>query len=273
MNICDFEYDGQSAKNMGLAICTFGSGGGDFETNSAGSEINFHMTPVGHGEYQLFPDTSYDNVIEATFQVCKLIDCKMSPLTFEDQRNIARWLNRKEVHKTCFLDFNEETSAYDYVEFEGSFNLQEVKMGEHVYGYTLTFISNRPYALGRIVQRNIKATTTNFKYRLYDDSDEIGHVYPTKLTIKCKAAGTLEITNSIEDRTTVIKNCSIGEVITIDKYMNISTSIPSHKIQNDFNYCYFRVANKYDDRMNVLTISIPCEIKLEYSPIIKGVGL
>ena len=272
MNISDFEYDGQRASDLGLKVCKFDSPDG-IETNSAGSEINFNMTSVGHGEIQLIPDITYDSVITATFQVCKFIDCKVKPFTFEEQRNMARWLNRKEVHLASFCGLSDETESYDYIEFEGSFNLSEVKIKGAVYGYELNFISNRPFALGRSVRKIINASTSSFKYKMYDESDEIGHVYPTKLVIKCKSAGNLTIHNDIEDRTTSIKNCANGEVITFDNLMNITTTVPSHKIQNDFNFRYFRIANTYQKRLNTITISIPCEITIEYSPIIKGVGL
>ena len=55
-------------------------------------------------------------------------------------------------------------------------------------------------------------------------------------------------------------------------YPVIQSSISSHNIQNDFNWNFFRIANTYDNSRNDLTISLPCAIKVEYSPIVK-VGL
>jgi hypothetical protein len=83
--------------------------------------------------------------------------------------------------------------------------------------------------------------------------------------------GDLNIHNAIENRDTRIANCTAGEVIVMD-YPVIQSSISSHNIQNDFNWNFFRVANTYNNSRNDLTISIPCEIKIKYSPIVK-VGL
>ena len=101
-------------------------------------------------------------------------------------------------------------------------------------------------------------------------SQEEGFIYPyTEITIK--RDGNLDIYNALEDRHTRIFDCVAGEVITMD-YPVIQSSISSHNIQNDFNWKFFRVANTCENSRNDLTISIPCEIKIKYSPIVK-VGL
>jgi hypothetical protein len=103
-----------------------------------------------------------------------------------------------------------------------------------------------------------------------DTSYEEGHVYPyTEITIL--GDGDLNIHNDIEDRNTYIANCVAGEVITMD-YPIIKSSVSSHNIQNDFNWNFLRIANTFNNVKNGLTISIPCKIKLKYSPIVK-VGL
>ena len=108
------------------------------------------------------------------------------------------------------------------------------------------------------------------KHSINDTSYEEGHIYPY-VEIAINADGNLNIYNAIEDRSTYIANCVAGEVITMD-YPIIQSSISSHNIQNDFNWNFFRVANTFNDSRNDLTISIPCTIKIKYSPIVK-VGL
>ena len=49
----------------------------------------------------------------------------------------------------------------------------------------------------------------------------------------------------------------------------ISSSLPSHKIQNDFNWQFFRISSTFKDKENNVTVSLPCSIKMEYSPIAK----
>ena len=103
-----------------------------------------------------------------------------------------------------------------------------------------------------------------------DTSYEEGYIYP-HMEIIVNADGDLHIHNAIENRNTIISGCLTDEIITMD-YPVIQSSISSHNIQNDFNWNFFRIANTYDNSRNDLTISLPCSIKLTYSPIVK-VGL
>lgn len=109
-----------------------------------------------------------------------------------------------------------------------------------------------------------------YKASLNDTSYEEGYIYP-QMEVTVKKAGNLTIHNSIENRETYIANCQVNEKITLD-YPVIQSSISSHNIQNDFNWTFFRVANTYDNSRNDLVVSLPCSIKIKYSPIVK-VGL
>ncbi len=271
MNAVDFEYNGLRASDFNLIFCQF-DGSGGVNITSAGSELNWNTVPIGNGNKYLITDTTYDTVLETTFQMCKY-DCRTgSPeyLTLEDCREISRWLNRKETH---MLKIISENRIYDYLLFEGAFNLNQIEVNGCIIGYELHFVSNRPYAVGNLVRKNILANSADFEYKFYDESDETGYIYPTTLTIRCLKAGTLSIKNLLENRTTVIKNCSVNEVITFDDTLHFSSSLKSHKIQNDFNYVFFRIANTYENRMNTIIVNLPCEITFEYYPIIKGVAL
>lgn len=106
-----------------------------------------------------------------------------------------------------------------------------------------------------------------YKASLNDTSYEEGYIYP-QMEITVKRDGNLTIHNSIENRETYIANCKSNEVITLD-YPVIRSSDSSHNIQNDFNWAFFRVANTYDNSRNDLVISLPCSIKIKYSPIVK----
>ena len=111
-----------------------------------------------------------------------------------------------------------------------------------------------------------------YKASLNDTSYEEGYIYP-EMEIIVEKDGDLKIYNAIENRETNIANCKAGVIITMD-FPIIMSSIPSssHNIQNDFNWKFFRIANTYDNSRNDLVISLPCSIKIKYSPIVK-VGL
>lgn len=68
----------------------------------------------------------------------------------------------------------------------------------------------------------------------------------------------------------VIKNVSVGEVITIDGPTHIITSsLDSHKLYDDFNFEFFRIGNTINNRNNRISASLPCKLEFTYSPIIK----
>lgn len=112
------------------------------------------------------------------------------------------------------------------------------------------------------------------QHSINDTSYEEGYIYPyMEITIGNidnipEKDRNLNIHNAIENRDTYIANCKSGEVITLD-YPVIQSSDSSHNIQNDFNWTFFRVANTYDNSRNDLVISLPCSIKIKYSPIVK----
>lgn len=74
--------------------------------------------------------------------------------------------------------------------------------------------------------------------------------------------------NSFNNRVMRIANCKTGEVIKVS-YPMISSSLDSHKIQNDFNWSFFRLENTFRDKKNKITLSLPCVVRITYSPIVK----
>lgn len=267
MKAFDFEFDGLSLSDLGYVICNFGDKG--LETISNGSKISFNTTPIFNGSEHLLTHTNYDERLESNFAICK-DSCStksgdVEPITVDEQSQIMRWLNRK-----TFCKFKLKQKGYENIYFEGSFNVDRYELDGEVYGFELTFISNRPFALYEPITYEFSVTEDNLTYVINDISDEIGFIY-ADVEITCQTDGDLIIENNIENRRTRIDNCVTGEVITFNNPI-VATSISTHKIQNDFNYNFIRIANTFNDTENILTFSIPCDVKLTYIPI-KKVGV
>lgn len=267
MKALDFEYDGYLLSDFGFMICSFGDKG--LETISNGSKISFNTTPIFNGSKSLLTQVSYDENIECNFAICKnpcvTASGDVEPITATEESQIMRWLNRKK-----FLKFRVLQDGYEDIYFNGSFNINKYVLDGNVYGFELTFTSDRPYAIYDSVMYNFTISTENGNYVINDISDEIGYIY-AKMKIKCLSSGNLIINNSIEKRDTVIKNCTQNEIITLD-YPIIESTLISHKLQNDFNFNFVRIANTYENTLNKLTFSLPCEVQLSYNPI-KKVGV
>ena len=262
MKAYDFEYDGLRLSDKGFIICKFNSD--SVETISNGSEITFNTVSTMNGMKHELTSSEYGECLTATFQICKNL-CTSSgdeEISLEDMRDIMRWLNRKGFHKFKLRDI-EYTGIY----FEASFNVSKIEIGGKVYGFELELFTNRPFALYEPVLLTIRNDVANEVKNIFSKSDEEGYIYPD-MEITIDSDGDLEIYNSFENRTMRIANCKAGEVITLN-YPIIQSSLPSHKIQNDFNWIFFRIASSFKNRVNKITISLPCTIKMKYLPIVK----
>ena len=264
MKAYDFQYGEHNLQDFGMILCKFGSSG--LDTISDGSEITFNTISVQNGVKSELVSTVYENNLEATLQICKH-SCTggVQEITATEHRELTKWLSRKRFLKFKILD-EDHIDLY----YEAIINISKIELDGKLYGLELSVTTNRPFALREPKTIIIKNLETNGKHSFNDVSYEEGYIYPyTEIVVA--EDGNLNIYNAIEDRDTFIANCKKNEIITMD-YPVITSSLKSHNIQNDFNWNFFRVANTYENSRNDLTISLPCSIKIEYSPIVK-VGL
>lgn len=261
MKSFDFEYDGVRLSDNGFIICKFDSDG--IETVSNGSYITFNTVSTMNGSKHELTSVEYGDCLTTNFQICKnpcLTDNK--EISIEESREIMKWLNRKGFHKFKLLDIE-----YIDIFFEASFNVNKIELDGKICGFELEMVTNRPYALQEPVLIKLKNTVENGTKRFYSKSDEEGYIYPD-MEITIEEDGDFELFNAFEQRTMRIANCKSGEVIHV-KYPIIESSLKAHKIQNDFNWKFFRIATTFKEKANDITISIPCTIKMVYSPIVK----
>ena len=262
MVIYDFEYDGILLSEMGYILCSFDGAVSGAVPN--GSVLKFNNTNILHdGRFEL-ASAVYEEPLSGTIQICKdpcLYDENTINISSEEFRELATWLNRKEYHKLKFI-----TEEFADIYYEASFNVNKVVVGERIVGAELEILTNRPFGISE--EKNISISGEDGdSIVIYNDSDEEGYVYP-RMVITANSNGNLSILNTFEDRYTVINNCSIGEVITMD-YPVITSSDAYHKIQDDFNWNFFRLCKKYNNGRNVITLGLDCSIAMTYTPIIK----
>lgn len=268
MYAVDFEYDGYLLSNYNFILCTFDSNGG-VNNVSAGSNLTFNKVSHNTGKRYSLTSTQYDECITSSFDICKN-PCDYEQLEMEisdyEFRRIMRWLNRKE-----FLKFKPIYSNSDrYCFYNASFNVSKIMINGILYGIHLEMETDKPFGFGTEKVFPLTFDENNIEKNIIDESDEIGYIYP-KVEIVCKQDGDIFIQNSTENCTTVIKNCTVGEVITLSGDTQIiSTSLNSHDICNDFNYDFFKIGNTINNRNNLISVSAPCDITIKYNPIIKN---
>lgn len=263
----DFEYDGRYLSDLGFIVCDFNSPS-DANIVNSGSKLTFNTVSHRKGKKHSLVNTQYDECIQTTFDICKNPDLYDDlEISTEEYRGIVRWLNRQKFLKfRIFDDENELTPCY----YEASFNISKIKIREKLYGIELEMTTNRPYGVGRERRKTYEFINTEDIFVLKDISDEIGYIYPT-IIITCNKSGDLKISNDIVGCQMIIKNCSEGEVITIDgETQNITTTDDTHDVYDDFNYDFFKIGNTINNRCNNIKASLPCKIELIYAPIIKN---
>ena len=271
MYALDFEYDNLYLSSFGFIVCNFNFSDGADEVTT-GSTITFNKVPRNSGKINSLSGTQYDECITSTFDICKnpdIYDLDKREISNEEYREIVRWLNRREFLRFCVLSDSESEQEVCY--FQASFNVTQIKIGERVFGIRLVMETDKPFGYGSEKTIIWNFSTGNSLKTLTDMSDEIGYIYPN-ISIKCKQSGDLTIHNDFMDCNTHIKNCQNGEIITLygDSQI-ITSSLSSHDVCNDFNYDFFKIGNTYASRINRITASLPCEITIKYSPVIKDI--
>lgn len=265
----DFKYDGQYLSDYGFIICNF-DGSNGVSVTDAGSRIAFNKVSRNNGKSYSLTSTQYGDCISCTFDICKnpeLYSYEDREISNAEYRDLMRWLNRREFLKFQVIDARDDDRDPCY--FNVSFNVSKIKISERLYGLQLELESDKPFGYGEEQSFSWDFSDTSVSENLSDVSDEIGYIYPNMI-ITCKANGDLSIYNELEDCTMLIKNCSVGEVISIDgETQIISTSYNSHDICNDFNYEFFRIGNTINNRNNKISVSQPCHVVIKYTPIIK----
>ena len=261
MKAYDFEYDGLNLSDKGFMLCSFDKS--KIDTVENGAEINMETSPFYNGDVNYILTANYESTLTATFQICKN-PCIGEDLniTVDEVRDMASWLCRKGFHKFKIFD-----DDYLNVYYEATFNMSRIIRNGNVIGLELGMITNRPFGVMEDTVIYIKNEVENGVENFYSISDDEGFIYP-KVKITIKQDGDLKISSIFVQRDTIIKNCKAGEIIEMD-YPVIKSSLESHKIQNDFNWNFFRIENKFKDKRNLIQISIPCEIEMIYSPIAK----
>ena len=269
MYAVDFEYDGRCLSKYGFIICHFDASTGA-KIEDTGSKITFNKVSRNQGKNYSLTSTKYSECIQTTFDICKnpdLFDHDNMEISNDEYRAIMRWLNRREFLK--FRTFDETNNGKNICYYNVSFNISKIKIAEKLYGLQLSLESDKPFGYGPEQSIFFDFTDISTPRILYDISDEIGYIYPSMI-ITCNANG--DLYNELENCNMIIKNCSVGEIITIDgDSQSIFTTYNSHDICNDFNYEFLRIGNTIDNRNNKISVSKPCKIVIKYAPIIKDI--
>lgn len=266
----DFMYDDQLLSDYHFIVCSFDAGSGA-EVADTGAQITFDKVPMMNGKRYSTAGVKYEECYSTTIQICKDPEWFEDPddkyITDDEFAEMARWLNRKKFLR--FMPINDEDPDGRLINFYASFTVSKIKVGEKCCGIELGMETNSPFAFGDTETKIYVFTSKKLTDTLEDISDEVGFVYP-KVDILCKQDGELRISSDLGRCQSVIQNCSNGETITMSGISKIiSTNKSDHDVSDDFNYDFFRIGNTIDNRVNTITVNMPCTVGIEYEPVLK----
>ena len=289
MYLVDFVYDGLKLSDFGCMVGSAVTSNND--SVEMGSVVKLE-TAINHGSYiSEIVNADYPDVYSVTFDIFKKPCGGGYKDVFEDKEVtwFMRWLNRKDYKK--FVPIYDNPKDFYRVFFMGSFTeCKAINIHGQVYGFAVTFTSNSPFAYldykpntfnvintgEQFVIINsatkLQETLTGGTFSLYDESEELGAVYPKSFVIKLSAAGDLILKNSMDkaERYTEVRNCVADETLTFDCIHKVITSDKEHvKLYNDFNYVFPRLMNEFYDGMNKFSMTINGEVTVDYNPIRK----
>lgn len=271
MKPIDFEYDGQYLSDYGFIVCEFDASGGISEA-SAYSDISFVKVPRNNGSKFSLTNTKYAECLSAQIDICKnpdIYDNDEMKITIDEFREIVRWLSKKRFYPLRFVADDNDTANTESCYYNASFNISKLTLGGVLYGIRLYMETDMPCGYGekRVISWN--AAQDNLMKVIDYESDEMGYIYPD-ITITLKEDCDFVISNESENCNSVVLNCSAGEVITMHGDTNIITSsYDKHDICNDFNYDFFRIGKDVGRTENVIVVSHPCDVVINYCPMIK----
>lgn len=267
--VTDFIYDNIRLSDLGYAIVSFdGAINNEIDTDS---KLSFNHINTMRGKQQSFITATYEDPLTMELYIARngcltttseqesLYNISLSEMAF-----LKRWLVRATPHKLKIDD-----SEYAGVYWMGSFNLEEYVLADKRIGAHLTFECDAPFGyMEDVMIRGTASQGSPFKFNC--TSDEIGYIYPF-MEIALKEDGDLKIKNSADDRTMIINNCKSNEVIQLTSDLQISSSLPSHKIYDDFNFEFYRVNNSFMNVENSIESNLAIDFTLIYTPYAKVV--
>ena len=277
----NFSYDGEKLSDYGCIVASIRTAYQD--SVQIGTNITYNTIQNQATYMHKIINSKYDDVITATFDICRnpcLYNGQNMGFSDGEISHFMRWLKEKFSYED---DFNNQKQykkfkpiykdgSYSDLYFYGTFtSISAIVFNGKVVGFTLTFTSNSPFGYVNDKEYTTSLNSAGGQFIFYDDSDEIGYLYPYFFQVECLSDGTLTIQNDRDKKSTIITGCLHGEVITMDCGNKVIHSSISHTtLYNDFNYNYPRLINDKESRRNIFTVSLPCNIIMKYAPIRKA---
>ncbi len=269
MHCINFTYDGESAEEHGVMICSFD--GAEDGTFTAGSKVEMSTVKAPNRNRWMRTNAVYSEQLTFSFSICKHTCNSVEKDMFfsaEDQARITRWLCRKNFY---YLSFDQE--GFENIYYHAFLTVERRLAGGLVIGYDITATCDAPWGYSN--KRH--AVVNSEKTRIFNASDEVGGLLPEEVKIKVAAAGDVSITNLMTKETptnvqvTKIANCCAGEIITLTDRLSIYSNTAHVNLYNDFNWEFVRLYSQYSAGMNEFALENCKQMEITWREVRKAV--
>lgn len=272
-----FSYDGISSETYNLIIGSFS--GADNGTQDMGN-VDITTIKAPHSNNFLRANATYNNPLVITFSIVKMNCEDWSDYIFSEREIafISRWLARKDYKK---LKFHQD--GWEDIYYNAILKVNQHMFGGECVGFDITATCDAPWGYDQEQTTNINAISGMADVLIYDDSDEIGELFP-RVDIDVIDDCVIEITNETTGKTTKIRNCVAGEKIRLNNCsIESSECIPDdtgntyrytgmhQTLFDDFNWKWPSIVNSFtpnntrDSRVNHYVVNGNCKVKLVWS--------
>lgn len=272
-----FEFDGIHSKDLNLMIVSFD--GAKNGTATAGNHIEFNTIKLPNSDKWMKTSASYSEVLSFSFQVAKT-DCadQTEPISERDLAFYIRWLVRKEYK---YLRIIQE--GYETIYYNARLNVQRYEAAGKTVGLEITVYCDAPYGYSSIKSFHYSTDRLTDSFELYDDSDEIGYLYPDLVEIEVLQDGEVTLKNNIDGRCTCIKDCMAKDMIVFTSGLKASLQRQhidgsNREYYNAFpiaglfkDWCFPRICNTFYERQNLFEITNIRNISIAWRAIRKAV--
>lgn len=272
-----FEFDGIHSNDLNLMIVSFD--GAKNGAASAGSHLEYNTIKLPNSDRWLKTSASYSEVLSFSFHTAK-ID-KNGQADYISERDLAfyiRWLVRKEYK---YLRIIQE--GYETIYYNARLNVQRYEAAGKTVGLEITVYCDAPYGYSSIKSFHYSTNRMRDSFEIYDDSDEIGSIYPDLVEIEVLQNADVILKNNIDGRTTVIKDCMEKDMIvftsglkaSLQRHLKTDDNVEhyiSKPIYPHFeNWCFPRIGNTFYKRENRFEITNIKNISIAWRAVRKAV--
>lgn len=237
-----FLYDGVSCELHDIAICRF-----DAPENkiSAGASIKLETCQPAAGYRWNAVSAQYEEPLRISFQ---FFHTDGSPFDSLERRAIAKWLLRNDrIYRWLQFDDSAGGECFQVI----CTRLDWITYNDYNGGEAV-FIADSPWGYTKEMKRVIPG---NSSLAIHNFSDSFDPIYPS-VKLEVKQAGDITISNAIENRDTVLRNCAAGEMIEMNPdTRTITSTVSGHLLYNDFNYKFLRLSQTGQTGKNQITVT------------------